>query len=446
MRAQRESTNVRNRRKRGLLFGMVVCAMAGAAAAQAIEVPLTFEKLGEKEDGLRGWYYQGEEVTDGRLKLPSPNAYPSFFVLGGRQFYFAFDKANATDTFYSRLYFDANGNLDLTDDACIEAKEEPVNEYYAFLKFPPFDVEYQLQGQTLPYSVSIYIIKYLKQEQAPTTPKRPQFHLRNACVWTGSLDVNGTEYKIAFGDSNVDGNYGATITHRTDAPEYLVFEGDRVRVSRPGSAGTPYDSMFLSTNLFIGDNYYTVEVRTAERKAVLTPMAMPPVALKLEPEMYQVQLVSKDSKTGLCLFDPAGTVHIPPGTYYVASYVSSRTDEQGDRWVLVAHGDLKTAMLTAGGAEAAATAAELPVGPPYRALVVNEENQFKKIQVLDDDWRLLLSVKGRGDEVVGGILRVEGENTHYKLSKNRPNSPLEPEWKVVTEDGEVVASGVFEYG
>ena len=107
---------------------------------------------------------------------------------------------------------------------------------------------------------------------------------------------------------------------------------------------------------------------------------------------------------------------------------------------------MKTAMLTAGGAEAAATAAELPVGPPYRALVVNEENQFKKIQVLDDDWRLLLSVKGRGDEVVGGILRVEGENTHYKLSKNRPNSPLEPEWKVVTEDGEVVASGVFEYG
>jgi len=444
VRAQRESTNVTNRRKRGLLFAMVVCAMAGAAAGQAIEVPLTFEKLGEKEDGLRGWYYQGEEVADGRLKLPSPNAYPSFFVLGGRQYYFAFDKANETDTFYSRLYFDANGNLDLTDDACIEAKEEPIDEDYALLNFPPFDVEYQLQGQTLPYSVSIYIMKYLKQEQARTTNQRPQFHVRNAGVWTGSLAVNGTEYKITFGDSNFDGNYGATISRRTDMPEYLVFGGDRVRVSRPGSVVTPYDSLVLTPNLFIGDNFYTVEVRTAERKAVLTPMAMPPIALKLEPEMYQVQLVSKDFKTGLCLFDPAGMVHIPPGTYYVASYISSRTDEQGDRWALMARGDLKTAMLTAGGAEAAATAAELPVGPPYRALIVNKENQFKKSRA--DAWQLILSVKGRGDEFVGGIRRVEGENTLYKFSKNRPNWPLEPEWKVVTEDGEVVASGVFEYG
>lgn len=432
---------MRHRFSCDFLAGLLLFAAAGTAAGQVIEVPLTFEKLGEKDSGLRGWYQDHNEVQDGQVKPPSPGSYVTSFDLAGRTFYLAFEKANPADTFYSRMYFDANGNRDLTDDAVIESKEDPISEVFSILRFPPIDLEYTLQGQTLPYSVSVEMFRYLKR-----TDNRPTYNIKTAGFWSGTVDVGGNPYKISLGDMDCDGEFGAPIRRNPARSADLAFTGDRVCVNRPDAPIGPYDCLFISKHLFIGDRYYGFDVRTSERKIILTPMEMPPVALKLDPEIYQVQLVSTDFKTALCLFEPAGMVHIPAGTYHIASYVSSRTDEQGDKWALIAYSDYETAKLQAGGSDPAATTADLPVGPPYRALVVNEENQFKKIEVLNDDWRLLLSVKGRGDEFVGGIAHVEGQDTHYALSTNRPDSPAEPAWKIVSEDGEVAASGVFEYG
>jgi len=433
--------NIRRAGTWRLFVGAIVCAIAGAAVAQAIEVPLSFEKLAEQDSALRGWYPPRGKVEGGDLKAPSAGAYMSAFAVGGQDFYFALERANETDPYFNRLYFDANGNHDLRDDGFLEGKEEPINENLAWVKFPAIDIEYQFQGRTpLPYCVSIGLLKYLKSAEFN---QEPRLQIMSAGIWTGSFNLDGTQYRVSFGDSDFDGNYGSQIRRRKDIPDYLVFEGDQIRVSRAGASVALYDSMQLSEHLFVRDNYYRLEVNTAERKAILTPQPTPAPALKIEPDMYQVQLVTQDNRTGLCLFEPTAIVHIPPGTYHVASYLSSRTDEQGDRWVLYGRGDLQTALVTV-GEPAAAAAVEMPVGPPYRAIVENRENRFKKGPA--HPWRLTLRVEGRGGDKVAGVMRVEGNNTRFKLSEKQPNAPIEPAWKVITEDGEVVASGTFEYG
>lgn len=422
------------------LLAMLLCVLG--AAAEPIEVPLTFAELPEDGGGrLRGWTAPGVVDPAMDVKKPSPGAYVAFFGIGERNdFLFALDKTAESDAYHNRLYVDVNQNHDLTDDPVLEGREDPVNEDYGFVKFPAVDVDYELEGKTLPYRVSIWLYRRYGKSDAFREPM-PQ--IMGSGVWTGAFSVNGTEYKIWLGDSDFSGDFGDKASKAASSAEYLSFSGDHFCVTRPDYVMSPYDGMPLGEHLFVQDKHFKVEVKTAERKAVLTPVEESAVAVKIDPEVVQAELISRDFRTALCLFDPAPVVHVPADTYHVVTYLRARTEEQGDRWVLAAYVNPKTEMLKA--AEGAPGGVlELPVGPPYRGVVVNAENRFKK--TAGDAWKLTLSIKGRGGEDVRGIYRMEGASTQYPLSEKQPNTPLEPKWKVVTEDGEVVANGVFEYG
>ena len=108
--------------------------------------------------------------------------------------------------------------------------------------------------------------------------------------------------------------------------------------------------------------------------------------------------------------------------------------------MLMAMGDRKTPMVIADGSKRA----EMAVGAPYLAKVSSGDTRMERGGV--SGYPLTLKVEGKGKEPVVSLMRTEGTKTNYKLSEKRPNAPREPAFKVVQGDGEVVASGTFEYG
>lgn len=433
-----------DKRCKRILVVLLVISVGMPVIAQTIEVPLTFQKPPQEEAGMLIGHYRAQPVPVTGVKAPSDRATVSSFTLQGRDYYFASERAKETDEFYSRLYFDANGNKDLTDDTSQEGVKEQANENVTFWRFDPFAIEYQLEGQTLPYNVKIMFIQFKQGLRVPT--QGPSYQILSIGVWTGSFNHRGKAYTISFGDSDFDGDYGTRLKHvpLENAPDYLLFpldfEGDRFCVGAGSLSSAAYGAMALSEHVLIGDDLYRLEVRTAQRKAILTPVEMPRAPVKVPKGLRQVQLVSEDMSKGLCLIEPPEVVHVPNGNYYVVSYQDATIDEQGDTWVLMATGNRKTPMVIADGGKRA----EMAVGAPYLAKVSSGDTRMERGGV--SGYPLTLSVQGKGKEPVVSLMRTEGTKTNYKLSTKRPNTPLEPAFKVVQGDGEVVASGTFEYG
>ena len=269
-----------DKRCKRILVVLLVASVGMPVIAQTIEVPLTFQKPPQEEAGMLIGYYRAEPVPVTGVKAPSDRAAVSSFTLQGRDYYFASERAKETDEFYSRLYFDANGNKDLTDDAFQEGVKEQANENVAFWRFDPFGIEYQLEGQTLPYNVKIMFIQFKQEQSVPA--QGPSYQILSVGVWTGSFNHRGKAYTISFGDSNFDGDYGTRLKHvpLENAPDYLYFEGDRFCVGAGSFSSAAYGAMALSEHVLIGDDLYRLEVRTAQRKAILTPVEMPRAPVK----------------------------------------------------------------------------------------------------------------------------------------------------------------------
>ena len=94
-------------------------ALSLAAPARSLEVPLEYER-----EVSSIFLLKSAEAPPGEWKLPELKSETPVYLLAhlpGKRRLLVLDRRTGAETFFSRLYYDANGNRDLTDDPAFDA-------------------------------------------------------------------------------------------------------------------------------------------------------------------------------------------------------------------------------------------------------------------------------------------------------------------------------------
>jgi len=427
-----------------------------AASAFAIDVPLKYQKyLAESED----FYPSGTAVVEktleppaGKWKMPQLACDKPIYALikiGEKELLFVLDWQKKDAKFYNRIYFDSNGNNDLTDDPVLDGAIEfgTSNLRYTAV-FSGVDIRIEVDGKSLPYSFNalVYGVRLDQLEKSGMTKEdvnRSIILLLNTnCSYTGEFQINGQNYRVVLGDRDCNGRFNDRLSIR----KFKKPPAGRIRVygSSDGffiTAGDKIDSFDLQVCgdlLLVKDRLFKVSIRIAEGKMTLTPVSENLVSLHLPEEAERLSLYTQDEKHCLVAYQPNKEIKVPAGKYRLYTYQIFKKDKQGDMWRLNAAATTETPFITVD--RKGKPVVEL--GEPYMPLI--------DVRVRENRSRASIgfNVEGKGKEFVTDLSHISGDKTQISLSEeaNLGHRPKEPTYKIVKADGEVVTQGSFRYG
>jgi|GEM_PF-2915138 len=437
-------------------------AMALAASASGLEVRLEYQKHTDEIQGARP---SGATFVSPRLdcpggdwKLPDfASAKPFFgvFCLGDSEFLYALDRSEGAGTAYDRLFFDQNGNRDLTDDPVLGGGIVPSGSDFSPVPMPAaVDLEYRLDGKTLPYSVRFYLacrdVGYVgeKQLSASTFPLFVNFFVRTNCTYTALFELQGKTVNVVFVDDDCDGRFAETLTvddEASTAPTdrmVLACKGDRFYLACGRDCGL-FDQGFVCDGLLLENKLYDLRVSPAHKSLALNPVeeCLAPLKLSGRPERLILQRQS-DART-LLLVRPSEDAAVPPGRYRLLLYELHRRDGEGILWRLFTMASNDTAYIDVepgrGGilsfGEPLTPLVQVPLTSPSRA-DGDEET----------DVELELNVEGVAKEFVVLVVGVSESEESGGVPFNLAHPPSVPCYRILEAGGEMVAEGDFEQG
>lgn len=424
-------------------------------SASGLEVPLSFEAFKDNADSFMPHGYQSlngmPEKLAGEWKLPtlvSTKPLYQIVTLGDRQYFFVVDQQKADDRFYNRLYFDANGNGDLTDERPIDTG---IDEDGAFMstKFPALDLTVTVDSKELPYRIAVDVERYspgaIIRAIATLTGQKFEKTVIGAsveCAYAGRFELAGKEYTLRLCDENANGRFDDRLTigpDVPDSPDEFSLTGDRMYLSIGGQ--TESVGQYVSDFCVLGNQVFDVTMNVAEKKIVFAPHGGEAGQIRLPGPFEHVTVVTEDRKQSASFFKPEAVVPIPAGTYRLVEYSLERKDEQGDLWRLEASGRRDMAPLAATSGQETAWA----LCEPLNAQVVVVDKQPRKRWFGPPEVSLEFAVQGAGGERIASIDcygKVEAPDTERGSVRRMPA----PSFKVIKPDGEVVAQGKCEYG
>jgi len=441
---------------------VMVCVLGFClvTAALAVEVPLKYEKYPDK---TKSFYPSGTAVLQKTIKPPNgewkipelKSEHPLYALakLGDKECLFIMDRQNTDDFFYNRLYYDANGNNDLTDDPVIDgALRGSPNDRSVSVNFPVVDTTIEVDGKSLPYSfrpaLNGYSLKQLEKNGYTklNVNRYINLYLRINCTYSGEFQINGKSYRVVLGDRNCNGRFNDKLT----LPDYSKFAqaNRRIRIYPQGDiffiTGSEkidmFDEQTLGDWLLVNNKLYSVNINTAEGKMTLTPVTEKLVPLKLAMKTERISLCMEDNKQSMMIYQPGKEIRIPQGKYRFLAYEAFKKDDQGDLWRLCAAATLKSPIVTVDGSSKSV----LEFGEPYMPIVdvrrIGEKSSNRA--------SLAFNVEGKGKEFLTDLSHISGDKTKIQLSEEEglEHRPKAPTYKIVKADGEVVKQGSFEYG
>ena len=123
-----------------------------------------------------------------------------------QKFGFVLDQKDEKSKGYDRLYFDLNGNGDLTDDRPIDAastKQLPVIvASYTQSHFPRVDLSIDVDGKKLDYSFFLELVTYGSGEVRYVSAS-----LTAAVYRRGEITLDGKKWTVALLDHNSNGRF-----------------------------------------------------------------------------------------------------------------------------------------------------------------------------------------------------------------------------------------------
>lgn len=441
---------------------LVVCVLGFslAAAALAVDVPLKYEKYPDK---TKSFYPYGTarlqktiKPPNGEWKIPElKSEHPLYALakLGDKECLFIMDRQNTDDFFYNRLYYDANGNNDLTDDPVIDgALRGSPNDRSVSVNFPVVDTTIEVDGKSLPYSfrpaLNGYSLKQLEKNGYTklNVNRYINLYLRINCTYSGEFQINGKSYRVVLGDRNCNGRFNDKFT----LPDYSKYaqanrriqiyaQGDHLYITS-GEKIEDYDEQVCGDWLLVKDKLFELDISTTEGKMILTPVTEKLAPLKLAMKTERISLYTEDGKDCIMIYQPDKEIKIPQGKYKLLDYQAFKKDEQGDLWRLCAAATLESSSIAVDGSSKSV----LEYGEPYAPIV----NAFRLGGEPSNKAYLSFNVEGKGREFLTDLSRISGDKTKIQLSKEEgsSNRPKEPAYKIVKPDGEVIKQGSFEYG
>ncbi len=443
----------------GVAIGLSGVALA--VAEEPLEVQLEYVRYSESEKPEGLFPFRGEfdleslpAAPSGEWTLPEiVSAEPVFalarFCDGERLL--LLDRASQEDVFYNRLYCDANGNRDLTDDPVIG--ESDGLALPGLFESTAFDLQLEVEGGELPYSVRVIahseeMIAVLAEGEEWTDPLDYEefvVKLQGNCCYSGSFEAGGVEYRVQLGDDDVDGLFGERVQYLQVADSNprraLDVSGDLLFLSDEDVAGE-LDSSRLGNGLSLGGELFRLAVSPTGTWLRLEPRDQALGTLRLPHAPRRLLLASEDNREHLMVLRPARETRVPPGRYRVAGYQLYQRDPQGDLWFLSAAATPLSKFVTV--AEGARV--ELSFGEPFlpeATIPATDREAFCAGR--SDRVQIEFSILGSGGEIVGDIRHVAGRATEIALDDTH-TFPLEPRYKVMEMTGKVAAAGVFEYG
>jgi hypothetical protein len=381
-------------------------------------------------------------------KYLSDRPFRSVAKLGSKEFAFVLDKKDERSKGYDRLYFDLNGNGDLTDDKPVDAVADK--------GFPRVDLAIDIDGKKLDYAFFLVADSHREPDYEIT-----RAWLSSAVYRRGEITLDGKKHKIAVLDWNGNGRFDDVLSlprnPHGDEGQICPVYGDILLID-PGklAARDDLDSdyplgderQFLGKVTVFGDKCHEVKVSplgdevvwkqpTAARGQVAAPYA--PCHVNLISDIGYFRLN----------FEKRRTAVLPVGQWWLLSYdltieswkepeppLSDRSKqkppENPGAKPEPLRGPAKPPQIWAAGTwknqpviVRADRTAILKLGPPYRATV--------KVDRKREIANFTFVIRGADGEVVTG-LRASGK------------SPERPKITISDPQGKVVAEGAFEYG
>lgn len=414
------------------------------------------------------------EPPAGEWKLPKLNAkVPAYAMieLGETSRLAILDKEQTTDTFYTRLFFDANMNRDLTDDTILTATSSGDRRYASF----PTVVDVSLTtGGPVAYSVRFSAQNYGPTSSGDPTPddfRNRWMHLSAAsnCYYAGKFDSDGKTYYVALGDADVDGKFNDLISVLENySGDTVYFRGDKLYVSQNAEMVKPLEYV-LGHQLLLGKKLYDMKVE-AGPKLVLNEVSGALGTLKLPMPLRRLQLVNDQRQSVMCV-ECGDTLQLPEAQYAFTLYSLERAGSDGTKWSLDA---AATADTTATRVQAGSTA-QMAMGEPFSAFVDLPEWERQNIAMTGGrssqrrsgggimSWfrsgdrtaeqpsmkravNIEFVIEGAGMERVQNLELLSGKPKPEDMSPVDATRPREPSYKIMKPDGELLTQGTFEYG
>ena len=364
-----------------------------------------------------------------------------------------FDAKSSSDDFYTRIYFDSNGNRDLTDDEPVDALRTTGGGRSAMMygDYPPVTAQVTTGGVALPYSFTLLVrcrnlaAQVQSEDDGQPDIRHLRCYLRPNCAYRGSFRLAGERYHVLLGDTNVNGRFNDRLkiasTHPLATADFrpAYATGDALLIS-DSDAFTSNDSMVLGDQLLLDGQLYAVDVGLGEERLVLTPVADELSRLKLSMATERLVLHTTDGERSVMMFRPGREVEMMPGTYKLYSYQAVRKGRRRGRWELVARAGADTPTVTVGGEEPA----ELAFGEPFTPVTYVAGYYRERLAEAGGPARLSFTTQGQAAEVlVSAAHHARSLFRWARMSEGRPKPPM---YRIVTAGGEKVGLGKFEYG
>jgi hypothetical protein len=400
-------------------------------------------------------------------KYEAPHPFRGVVKLGSREYAFVLDaepvkdsappaKASTRGTLqpellrkavdFNRLYFDLNGNGDLTDDGVIEAlgssRSYPTSSY-ASREFPRVDLTIDVEGTKAPYAFRLSVYS-----RASTSYSYAYVSLYSAAYREGTITVNGKPRNIVLLDYNSNGRFDDEFGVRESGrvyPSYgdmLMVDPDPDTYAGSNVSGDDF-RQYVSKLTGLDDRFYDLKITPAGDELTLTASSVP-VGYVTNPHEGFRAVVYGDQGVLKIAGGKAAPIPLPEGQWRLMSYTITRTEKQAPPQEPADDGQpqppvpsIRYHRVSARGTSDCrpievrdGQTAALPFGPAYKPVVTLSSLRGAGSA---RSARLGLSLIGAGGETCSGLI----------VNSRRPEKP---EFTITSPDGKEIARGNFEYG
>ncbi|MBE7558352.1 hypothetical protein HS125_05190 [bacterium] len=400
--------------------------------------------------------------------------------IGESAFGYIFDSTDLAESGFHRLYFDRNGDGDLSDETPLEAipvrrgvsgplarpvttgarvapttaapaRFVPSPAYnYTSANFPPLDMQVRSGGKTLDYRVWPYVYAtFTSGDDAQLRSGGVTF--RPGGYRKGQVELGGRRMMVVLVDSNGNGAFNDPLVFQAMGADaagrvrpvfgdaLVVAEEDSLAAMRTTLLGLR-DGLHVTPLYRVGETLYDLSVSPSGEAVTLAPSRVATGRVRCPGKSFSGVLFSELGFVNLVAVE-GEAVEVPAGEWKLYQYTLDMATQEaaGGATVPVAGTRNYTRVSAVGTRESPPVKVErgrtttLPYGGPYKTVVHAAPGSAPKDAPPGDYAQLSLSLVGKGGEVLTGLY----------LNGRRPAAPT---FVVADSRGKKIDAGAFQFG
>ena len=329
------------------------------------------------------------------IKLPELKSDKPLFVewktpmVASGKIWMGFDKSNPKGQ-YDRLYLDANGNGDLSDDPVCQPYRRESDQSY----FGPVKVVFESSDGPITYHLNL---------QLYSDPGRMYCLMTPGGWYEGQITIGGAKKRCTLIDRNVNGAFSDKSSN--------YMESDRIQIGEQTAEEAPAVGNFVE----VDNKLYKIEI--PRDGACITLSEAKDVSFGAVRLADTIATVMVSGENGSFVRKPEnGLIKLPVGDYVVNSWSVARKDTTGARWEI-------KAMLLPGEGRGGLTVVQdkegsLPIGEPIysRVSVSKSGSTYSFVQRLEGRQGERITLTRNGSQPPAPKMRIRNREGTFDRS------------------------------